>query len=93
MDQKKIDSLLKKPGNKKDRYTKRIHLLLAAGALLWFASQLISHTSLVDNSVMSAVSDFSEGAACGMVICGIITTSRYGQGISAFKQRLLKRQL
>ncbi|MDE6635529.1 MAG: hypothetical protein K2K09_02855 [Lachnospiraceae bacterium] len=91
MDRKKIDFLLKKLRNEKERYTKRVHWLLAAGALLWFVSQLISHTSLVDNSVMSAVSDFSEGAACGMLICGIIISSRYGQRISAFKQRLLKR--
>jgi hypothetical protein len=41
---------------------------------------------------MSAISDFSGGAACGMVICGIVFTSRYGQRIKAFKQRLLKRQ-
>lgn len=75
-----------------ERYTKRIHGLLLAGAILWFVSQIISHTSLVGNSVISAVSDFFEGASCGMVVCGIIVTSRLGQRISAFKQRLLKQR-
>lgn len=75
-----------------ERYTKRVFWLLSTGALLWFISALISHTSLVENNVMSQISDFSEGAACGMILCGIIATSCYGQRIAAFKQRLLKRQ-
>ncbi|MDE5893787.1 MAG: helix-turn-helix domain-containing protein, partial [Acetatifactor sp.] len=75
-----------------ERYTRRVQWLLLAGALLWLVSQLISHTSLVENNVISAISDFSEGAGCGMLVCGIIVTSRYGQRISAFKQRLIKRQ-
>lgn len=78
--------------NETKRYTRRIHLILLAGFVLWFLSQLISHTSLVENHVMSAVSEFSEGAACSMVILGILVTSRYGQRIQAFKQRLLKKQ-
>ena len=75
-----------------ERYIKRVQRLLLIGAMLWFVSQLINHTSLVQNNIVSAISDFSEGAACGMVTCGIIFTSRYGQRISAFKQRLIKRQ-
>lgn len=75
-----------------ERYTRRVHWLLLAGAMLWFVSQLISHTSLVENNVMSAISEFFAGMACGMGICGIIITSRYGQRIKAFKQRLLKKQ-
>lgn len=75
-----------------ERYTKRVHLLLLTGAIFWFVSSLINHTTLNSNVVLSAISDFSEGAAIGMIICGIIFTSRYGQRIKAFKQRLLKRQ-
>lgn len=36
-----------------ERYTRRIHWLLLVGAALWFISGLISHTSLVENHVMS----------------------------------------
>jgi transcriptional regulator with XRE-family HTH domain len=75
--------------NETERYNVRIHLILLVGAVLWVLSLLISHTSLVENHVMSAISEFSEGAACSMIIFGIIVTSRYGQRIQAFKQRLL----
>lgn len=75
-----------------ERYTKRIHWLLLIGAVLWFVSHLISHTDLAQNDIANAVSEFATGAACGMLICGIFFTSRYGQRLQAFKQRLLKRQ-
>ncbi len=75
-----------------ERYTKRINRLLLAGAILWVISQIINHTGLTQIYFLSAISDFAEGAACGMLICGIFVTSRYGQKIKAFKQRLLKRQ-
>ena len=75
-----------------EQYTKRVHLLLLTGAIFWFVASLISHTELNNNSVLNVVSNFSEGAAIGMILCGIVFTSRYGQRIRAFKQRLLKRQ-
>ena len=75
-----------------EQYTKRVHLLLLTGAIFWFVASLISHTELNNNAVLNAVSSFAEGAAIGMILCGIVFTSRYGQRIRAFKQRLLKRQ-
>ena len=74
-----------------ERYTKRVFWILLIGAVLWITSHLISHTSLIENDVMSAISEFSMGAASGMLICGIISTSCYGRRLRAFKQRLLKR--
>ncbi len=73
-----------------ERYTKRVHLLLLIGAIFWLVSGLINHTALDSYAALSAISDFAEGAAIGMMICGIVFTSRYGQRIKAFKQRLLK---
>lgn len=75
-----------------EKYNKRVHWLLAAGAICWVISQLINHTGLGEIYALSAISDFAEGAATGMVICGLIVTSCYGQRIKAFKQRVLKRQ-
>jgi len=75
--------------NETERFTRRIHILLTAGALLWVLSQIISHTSLIENNVLSAITDFSEGAACSIIICGVVFTSRYGQRFKAFKHRLL----
>lgn len=73
-----------------EKYTKRVFWILMTGAVLWICSQIISHTSLVENNVMSAVSDFAMGFSCGMVICGIVVTSRFGKRIREFKQRLTK---
>ena len=75
-----------------EQYTKRVHLLLLAGGIFWFVASLISHTELNNNAVLNGVSNFAEGAAIGMILCGIVFTSRYGQRIKTFKQRLLKRQ-
>lgn len=74
------------------RYARRVYLLLLAGAVFWFAASLIRHTGLYQHAVLNAASNFAEGAAIGMILCGIVFTSRYGQRIRAFKQRLLKRQ-
>lgn len=70
----------------------RVHRLLLTGTIFWFVSSLINHTILNSNAVLSAIADFAEGAAIGMIICGILFTSRYGQRIKAFKQRLLKKE-
>jgi len=79
--------------NEAARYTRRILMLLLVGAVLYFISQLIDHTSLIENHVMSAVSEFFDGAACGLIILGLlIITTRSGQRIEAFKKRLLKKQ-
>lgn len=78
--------------NETERYTRRVHWLLLAGAIFWFIAQLIQHTRLVQITILNNFSDFTEGAACGMLICGIIATSRYGKRLRNFKKRLLKRQ-
>ncbi|MGN0696455.1 MAG: helix-turn-helix domain-containing protein [Oscillospiraceae bacterium] len=74
------------------RFTQRMHILLLVGAIFWFTSQLIAHTELDNIYTLNCISEFLSGASCGMVICGSIATSRHGQKIKAFKQRLLKRQ-
>lgn len=95
MDNEMQETLLKAAdytSTETQRYTKRVHLLLLAGMIFWIVSSLINHTSLNSHAVFSAIADFAEGAAMGMILCGIIFTSRYGQKIKAFKQRLIKRQ-
>lgn len=73
-------------------YTRRVHRLLLIGTIFWFVSSFINHTVLDSNAVFNVISNFAEGAAMGMIICGIVFTSSYGQRIKAFKQRLVKRQ-
>ena len=43
-------------------------------------------------TIISNFSEFAKGAACGLLICVIIVTSRYGKRLRDFKKRLLKRQ-
>ena len=74
------------------RFTKKLNWLLLAGAILWFISDLIDHTSLNSIEFLSNASAFLSGGACGLIICGVIATSRYGKKLHDFKQRLLKRQ-
>lgn len=73
-------------------YTRRVNWLLLVGVIFWFVSQIIAHTDLAEIKVWDAVSEFLAGAGSGLVVCGIIVTSRYGQKLKAFKQRLLKKQ-
>lgn len=73
-------------------YTKRVNRLLLVGVILWFISQILSHTDLIEIYAVDAASEFMAGAGSGLVIVGIIMTSCYGQKIRAFKRRLLKRQ-
>ncbi len=75
-----------------EQYTKRVRFVFIFSAILWFVSQLINHTALDEIAVLTAISDFADGAAIGLLFVGIIVTSRYGNRIRAFKQRLLKRK-
>ena len=73
-------------------YIKRVRFVFLISAIFWFVSQLINHTELDEIAVLTAISDFAEGVAIGMLFVGLIITSRYGNRIRAFKQRLLKRR-
>lgn len=75
-----------------ERYTKKVHWLLFVGAILWIVAQVINNTGLIDIDIMKNIADFSEGAACGMLVCGLAITSRYSHKIQNFKRRLLRRQ-
>lgn len=74
------------------RFTAKLNWLLTAGAILWVASEMIDHTALNKIAYFSDASDFLSGGACGLILCGILVTSRYGRRLCNFKQRLAKRQ-
>ena len=73
------------------RFTTRLNGLLIAGVILWVVSSLIDHTELGEIAFLSNASAFLSGGACGLILCGIIATSRYGKKLRELKQRLLKR--
>ena len=75
-----------------ERYNKTVRLIFVISASLWLISQLIGHTGLAKIAPLKAVSEFSEGAATGMLLVGLIITGLYGSKIRAFKQRILQRK-
>lgn len=66
---------------KAEQHAGRVRRILVIGTALWFASQLLSHTDLMGNNVVSAVSDFLEGGACSLILCGILFMGDRGRRI------------
>lgn len=73
-----------------ERHNRHIRIMLLIGMIFWLVSSLINHTALSDNRVLNLLSEFSEGAGIGMIFCGLVFNSRYGQKLKAFKMRLLR---
>ena len=73
-----------------ERHNRHIRIMLLIGMIFWLVSSLIKHTVLSDNRVLNLLSEFSEGAGIGMIFCGLVFNSRYGQKLKAFKMRLLR---
>ena len=46
-----------------------------------------------DYSVVKAVADIAQGLAIGMLLAGLIMSSRYGAKVRAFKQRLFRKNV
>ena len=78
-------------GAETEKHNRRVHLTLVAGGILWLGSSLIRHTELVQNHGLHMLSEFCEGAGIGLLLCGLLFTSRYGRKLQAFKQRLMNR--
>ena len=75
-----------------ERYFKTVRLIFVISPSLWLISHLIGHTGLAEIAPLKALSEFSEGAATGMLLVGLIITGLYGSKIRAFKQRILQRK-
>lgn len=75
-----------------ERYNKRVRICNGIAMLLVFAYNIIKDTSLHDNSAVMIGLDIVQGLAIGMLLMGLLYSSRYGAKIRAFKHRLMKRQ-
>lgn len=75
-----------------ERYNRRVHICNTIAMLLMVIYTIFKDTAIYhDNSIVMAGVDFSEGLALGMLLTGLIFSSRYGAKIRAFKRRLLKK--
>ena len=75
-----------------ERYHKRVRICIAIAMLLLLAYYLIKGTSLYENPAVVRVLDLGQGFAVGMLLVGLLYSSRYGARIRAFKERVMKRQ-
>lgn len=76
-----------------ERMNKRVRICNALALLLSFAYYILRDTALYNDSyLVMAGTEFAEGLAFGMLLTGLIQSSRYGAKLRAFKRRLLKKQ-
>ena len=75
-----------------ERCNKRVRICNGIAMLLVLAYTIIKDTSLYDNSTVVIGLDIVQGFAVGMLLAGLLYSSRYGARIRAFKHRLMKSQ-
>ena len=76
----------------KTRLLKRMHGLFILGLIGFAAFLVITLFGLNETAPYEAIGSFGLGIAFGMIIIGVIFTSRYAARIREFKQRLLSRE-
>ena len=77
-----------------ERYNKRVRLCNAIAMGLFLLSAIIRDTALyADDAAVKAAADILHGLAIGMLLGGLIMSSRYGAKIRAFKQRLFRKNV
>lgn len=74
-----------------ERYNKRVRLCNAIAMALFLLYTIIRDTvAYTDYFVVKTVADIAQGLAIGMLLAGLIMSSRYGAKVRAFKQRLFR---
>ena len=76
----------------KERLLRRMHWLFIAGLVGFTAFLVITAAGLDKTSPYEGIGSFGLGIAFGMIILGVIFTSRYAARIREFKMRLLKKE-
>ncbi len=77
-----------------ERYNKRVRSCNAIAMGLFLLYTIIRDTVVyADYSVVKAVADILQGLAIGMLLAGLIMSSRYGAKVRAFKQRLFRKNV
>lgn len=77
--------------HEKSKLTKRMHYIFIAGVVAFVVYMVLEIMNLTDVGVYEDIASFSLGFVFGILLVGVIATSRYMVKIRAFKMRLLKR--
>ena len=74
------------------KYNKRVRLCNAIALALFLLYIVISDMAIYENnSVVRAGADIAEGLGVGMLLAGLIVSSRYGAKVREFKQRIFRK--
>jgi len=77
--------------DERKRLTKRMHILFLAGTVALIVFVILDMMGLADSGYTEAIASFALGLSFGMLVVGVIFTSRHMIKIREFKRRLLKR--
>ena len=76
-----------------ERCHRRVRICTSVGMLIFVIAMMVNDSSwAADHSYVHTGCDIAQGVALGIMLCGLILSSRYGAKIKAFKKRLFKRQ-
>lgn len=70
------------------KLTRRMHALFLVGVFSGIVYLIMEKTGLADKDFTSGIAGFALGISFGMLIVGVIYTSRYMQTIRTFKKRV-----
>lgn len=72
-----------------ERCHKRVRLCTSIGMLIFVITMIVNDSSFAATHEYAHVGcDIAQGVALGIMLCGLILSSRYGAKIKAFKKRL-----
>ena len=75
-----------------EKYNKRVRICNSIAMGLFVLNTLVRETAFyADSSVVMACAEVAQGLAIGMLLAGILMSSRYGAKVRAFKRRLFRR--
>lgn len=76
-----------------ERCHKRVRLCTSVGMLIFVVTMIVKDSSwAAAHEYVSLGCDAAQGFALGIMLCGLILSSRYGAKIKAFKKRLFKKE-
>lgn len=94
MDKTEEETILKMAdysNEEKMRLTRRIHVLFWAGVAALAVFMILDTLGLAESGAGEAAAGFALGIVFGMLLIGLVYTSRYMGKIRAFKMRLINR--
>lgn len=74
----------------RQRLTKRMHMLFLVGVLAFMLFLVMDVLGLTDSGYTESIASFSLGISFGVLLLGVIFTSRYMTRIRNFKLRMIK---